>query len=34
MDRCGYCSDSYEDFSRCWHETAEMSGARSKGCFT
>jgi hypothetical protein len=33
MDRCGYCSSSYEDFNRCWQETAKESGARSRGCF-
>jgi hypothetical protein len=33
MDRCGYCNDSYEDFSRCWHAAAKTSGTRSKGCF-
>ena len=33
MHKCGYCSDSYEDFSRCWHESAKTSGSRSRGCF-
>jgi hypothetical protein len=32
MDACGYCSDSYSEFSRCWHESAKASGARSRGC--
>jgi hypothetical protein len=33
MDRCVYCSESYTDFSRCWHKAAETSGTRSKECF-
>ena len=33
MDRCGYCSDTYGDFNRCWQEAAKTSGARSRGCF-
>jgi hypothetical protein len=32
MDKCGYCSDSYAKFSRCWQETAKTSGTRSRGC--
>jgi hypothetical protein len=33
MDKCGYCSDSYAKFNRCWQETAKTSGTRSRGCF-
>jgi hypothetical protein len=33
MDKCGYCNESYADFSRCWNAAAETSGTRSKECF-
>lgn len=32
MDKCGYCSDSYSEFSRCWHASAKASGHRSRAC--
>lgn len=32
MEKCGYCSDSYDDFSRCWQASARTSGTRSRGC--
>jgi len=34
LERCNFCTDSYEEFHNCYRQAARESGERSRTCVT